>query len=278
MAALAALPALADVGKGAATPVSNRPSKQPGSPPAKTQSDKPSGIIIDARALDLGRQRFPKLFDPQEKVLYPSPLLSNDPKYMGFVGYKPGLQAALDDTKRIGRNPLVIRPAKVHGDDPVGGSLDLDQTSSDLLASLNRELKLLDDDRLLIVIGLSVVDSTPAANAADVAADSPVAVVFSKPLSDDSAANLAILTVVSTDNDVVGGKVTYDRSQRKLVFTPGESLKAGVKYTVTVSARAEAESGATLEVDHVFSFTVKSAEGGSEHASRAESDNPAPAP
>lgn len=279
MAALAALPAMSDAGRGATTPVSNKPSKQPGNrPAAKADSDKPTGIIIDARAYDIGRQRFPRLYDPSGKAIYPSPPLANDPQYMGFVGYKPGLQAALDDTKRIGRNPMVVKPAKVHGDDPVGGSLDLDQTTSDLLASLNRELKLIDEDKVLIVIGLSVVDSSPVPDTADVAPGTPVEIVFSKPLSEDSTANFAILTVVSAASEVVGGKVTYQKSLRKLVFTPGEPLKTGVKYTVTVSARAEAESGATLEVDHVFSFTVKSAEGDSEHASGTAPDTPPPAP
>lgn len=222
---------------------------------SKAQSN-PTGVIVDATRLDLRRARFPRLLDPDGVVVYPTDKLCRNPKYQGFEGYKPSLDAALKDEERVGKQPLVIVPVQV-ADDPTGGSVDITAEDADRLRDLNERLELLDKDRVAIVIGLAVIEQRPASGARDVAPDAALEFVFSKPVRPESLEPSDALVVTTDEGVRVDGTRRYDAALRKLVFVPAAPWQAGRTYRVTLSGKIEAEIRATLEVDLVFAFTVK---------------------
>jgi len=221
-------------------------------------SDGWTGLVVDASHLALKRARFPRLFDEAGELLYPTPKLCDDPNYQGFEGYQPTLSEARADKARVGAKPLVLRALRVKDKDPLEGSLVLSPEDAAQVRSLNSKGGLLDKDKVAIAIGLAVIGTKPAADAKDVAEDAVVEVVFSKPLSDDSARLPGLLSVTDAAGAAVGGTTRYNSGTKTATFRPSSSWVKGTKYTVAVDKNAEADGLGRLDGGHEFSFTVAS--------------------
>lgn len=212
-----------------------------------------SGVIVDATSFDLSRCRFPRLYDPEGRMVYPSPKLASNRSYQGFSGYKQSLQAAREDTGKVGRNPLLLHPLKVNEGDPTCGSLDISAEDAAKLRALNESGKLLDKDQVVIVIGVSVLSHEPAADAADVPVGATIKLVFSKRLVRDCAKPGAVV-LSDAEGKAVAGKLAYDDGHRTMTLQPTEALQVGQSYSVVVSAKLTALNQAQLGIDYTFTF------------------------
>ncbi len=220
-------------------------------------ADVPSGVIIDARKLDLKRCRFPKLFAPDGRLLYPTDKLADSPRYQqGFAGYKPTVAEAKQDNKRLGAAPIVLLPEKVHKGDPTGGSMDVTEEQAQQLEQWNKANGLLDKDRVAVVFGVSVLRTAPAAGAKDVEPKAAVDVYFSTPLRLDVLKRGTPVTVTDSKGQAVEGKLQHFYRDCLISFEPAAPWRAGETYTVKVSAAVQADNRAALGEEYVFSFTV----------------------
>lgn len=217
----------------------------------------PTGIIVDATHLDLQRARFPKLYDPDGKMLYPPPKLVGDANYrQGYTGYKPSLAAARQDTKRVGARPLVIRPVAVNADDPTRGSVDLNAEQAATLRALNQSAGLLDKDKVAIVIGLGIECTSPIDGATDAPPEAVVTVVFTKRLRRDAFEHPGLLVVTDSQGTALAGAVEHRWQDRQVIFRPAQPWRTGESYTVTLSKRIESEIRACLDEDVTLKFTI----------------------
>ncbi|MGW4640161.1 DNRLRE domain-containing protein [Sphaerisporangium sp. NPDC004334] len=93
----------------------------------------------------------------------------------------------------------------------------------------------------------TVTATDPSANSIDIPQDTPIGVWFSEPVSN------AVIELWDSQDVIVPG-TSARASSTALTFTPGEPLKAGTRYTATVSG---AEDGAGNGMaDHHWSFTT----------------------
>lgn len=225
-----------------------------------------TGVIFDASPINIGRARYPRVFDPDDKQVYPPPALCANPAYRGFEGYKQKLGDAKAFRLKIGARPLVVVAAKAKDNDPFHASLVVGKEDAAKLRELNAKLGLLDKDKVLLVLGLSVVASTPAADAKDVKPDAPVTVTFGKPLNKASAGSSTLVRLSDAAGATVAAKLSYDAGQFRFTLHPSSPLAAGAKYTITVSRDAEAECRGQMDADFTLSFTTagggKDARGG----------------
>jgi hypothetical protein len=100
----------------------------------------------------------------------------------------------------------------------------------------------------------AVVSVTPKQNAANVAADVSVSAVFSEKMN-ASSINTGSFTL-KQGNTAIMGTVTYDSTEKKAVFTPSEYLASKSDYTATLTTGVKDESGNSLAVDYIWSFTT----------------------
>lgn len=218
-----------------------------------------TGVVVNATRLDVQRCRFPKLYDPDGEMVYPTAKLCRDATYrQGFTGYKPSLATALKDRKRVGDNPLVLQPEGLFKGDPTGGSMTISAEQAEQLEALNRQSQVLDKDKLAVVIGLSVVISDPVDGATDVPPDQVVRITFSKLLRQDTIGQLGAVTVVGADGAGIAGAVRELRQEHVVEFRPSEPFTAGARYTVKLSEAIEADCRAKLDGGFQFSFTIRS--------------------
>jgi len=236
----------------------------------------PTGVIVDASLLDVKRCRFPKLYSPDATMLYPpSSLFSNADYMQGYVGYMPSVAEARKQTKRIGERPWVLQPVGLHEADPTGGSLDLSQAQADRLAEVEAAHRLLSEDRVLIVIGLAIVATTPAAEAVDVPPDTVVRIQLSKPLRDNSRDDLAVVHLTADGESEVPGRVAYRESELALVFTPAAPFAPGERYEARLPAELQATCMATLGSVYRLPFTTAKAEAASDQPPAADDSDEA---
>ncbi len=103
---------------------------------------------------------------------------------------------------------------------------------------------------------LAVAQALPMEGAQDVRADSPIVVVFNRPVVPLTAlaeqANLPQPLVLSPP---VAGKGEWLNTS-VYVFRPSEPLQAGARYEARVRAGLRDTTGAVLDVDYGWSFTV----------------------
>ncbi|MCS7055454.1 MAG: Ig-like domain-containing protein, partial [Thermoflexales bacterium] len=103
---------------------------------------------------------------------------------------------------------------------------------------------------------LAVAQTIPAAGAQDVAADATITVLFNRPVVPlttlDQQANLP--TPVTFNPPIAGRGQWLNTSI--YVFQPSQPLQAGVTYEGRVAAGLQDTSGALLESDYVWTFSV----------------------
>lgn len=217
----------------------------------------PTGVIVDASLLDLKRCRFPKLYAPDDTMLYPpSSLFSNQDYMQGYVGYMRSVAEARQQTARVGERPWVLQPVRVHEADPTDGSMDLTQEQANRLAALEADHRLLSQDRVLIVIGLAIVSTTPAPDATAVAPESLVRIQFSKPLRDSDRDRLTVYHLTADGESAVPGRVTWSSEDSALQFQPAAPFEAGERYEARLPADLQATCLAPLGVAFRLPFTI----------------------
>ncbi len=103
---------------------------------------------------------------------------------------------------------------------------------------------------------LAVAQTLPMAGAEDARADSPIVVIFNRPVVPLTAlAEQAALPQPFTISPTVAGRGEWLNTS-VYVFRPSEPLQAGARYEVRVPAGLQDTTGAILDVDYGWSFTV----------------------
>ena len=107
---------LADVllpqeGFGSAAPVPEAPAETPA-----TLASGVSGLIVDARGLNLISAMVPKVMDPEGQIVYGPKLVNRETAVQngGLAGYEKDLEAAKKND-RVGDNPLVVKGIEARG-------------------------------------------------------------------------------------------------------------------------------------------------------------------
>lgn len=231
-----------------------------------------TGLIVDATLLDLQRCRFPKLYDPDGVMIYPTRQLCQNADYrQGFTGYAPTLNAARRH-KRAGANPLVLRPERLNEQDPTRGSVDLTAEQTKQLLALDAESGVLNGDRVVIVIGLAVIETTPA-DGATMAPDTPLRVVFSKQLRDGEPEKPGQVSLMDADGRPVPVEIHHRALERTVEIKPTAPLERGRGYRLTLSGKLTAISMATLVDDVQVAFTIESQPPPSDPAAPADKED-----
>jgi len=226
-------------------------------PAEPEEPEKPvTGIIVDATMVTVQHSRYPKLLDPERKTVYPTPKLVDDAEYTGFEGFKVSLEEARKDEERVGKEPLIVRPVSADDEDPAGGSMLLSAEDARRLRELNAERGLLDDDRIVIVLGLAVLRHVPEAGAKGVARNVIVEIFFSKNLRRETID--PALSLQDSSGRRLAVQTAYQRGPRRLQVKPRELLTDGETYTLTLASSLQADGRARLGADYSFAFTVGS--------------------
>ncbi len=243
---------------------------------AVVADEAPTGVIVDASLLDLKRCRFPKLYSPDDTMLYPpSSLFSNADYMQGYVGYMPSLTEALKQTKRIGERPWVLQPVRLHEADPTCGSVDLSAEQASQLTQLETGQQLLSQDRVLIVIGLAITATTPARAAGDAPPDTVVRIQFSKPLREGHRDRLTVYHLTAEGESPVAGAVEYLGGELALRFVPRDAYEPGERYEARLPADLQATCLAPLGAEFRLSFTIAKPAAASEPGAAADDSDKA---
>jgi hypothetical protein len=109
-----------------------------------------TGVVFDARGLNIRPAMSPKIIDEEGREVYGSAFVSQEwaMKY-GIVGYVKDLEAA-QKNDRVAANPLVIKATKVAG---TGGcDLVISNTAAQGMRDMSKNLSFLEQCRVLIVV------------------------------------------------------------------------------------------------------------------------------
>ena len=109
-------------------------------------------------------------------------------------------------------------------------------------------------DLTLGAIALSVVSTSPAANAVNVPLNSPVVVRFSEPLAAATANTSSI--ALHASGSPVSGTVTLSPDRRIATFLPSAELQSNAIYTLVLSPALRGESGSGLGPFTPIAFTT----------------------
>lgn len=109
-----------------------------------------SGLIIDARGLEVKPAMYPKLITSSKKVIYD--IKNANPNIViqkGLVGYKEDLEKA-KNSSRVGDNPLVIEALSVEGE--YGADIVLTEKDATKILEVNSATNFLSKAKVVIVI------------------------------------------------------------------------------------------------------------------------------
>jgi hypothetical protein len=98
-----------------------------------------TGLVIDTGSLKFDRSMQPRILDEENRVVYPDPKHIPDPDYVldyGMMDYC----AALSDTKRAGKQPLVITALKIHA---TGKDFIVSNADAERIRQANRKSRFL---------------------------------------------------------------------------------------------------------------------------------------
>ncbi|MBN1496668.1 MAG: Ig-like domain-containing protein [Spirochaetes bacterium] len=112
-----------------------------------------------------------------------------------------------------------------------------------------------DDGLALLLLGNSptVISTSPARNAEDVAVDSSITATFSREMG-EATITTSSFTLREGSNPPVSASVTYSGTTATL--DPDSNLDAGTVYTATITTDVTDEEGKPLAADYSWSFTT----------------------
>lgn len=93
---------------------------------------------------------------------------------------------------------------------------------------------------------LTVVSSTPAANASGVRPTDPISVTFSRPVAPATAQAAVTITPLG-GGAALAGTIAWSNGNRTLVFTPSQMLEAYASYVLTVAGTTASPYGYALD-------------------------------
>lgn len=103
-------------------------------------------------------------------------------------------------------------------------------------------------------VGPNVISVSPRENASSVPAETQLAAVFDEPVKDFSL-NSFTFRLTNGENEVPG-KIFYDTSQKKAIFTPKQPLDAGTAYTAQLTTGIMDLSGNYMQRERKWRFIV----------------------
>lgn len=101
---------------------------------------------------------------------------------------------------------------------------------------------------------LTVVSTTPAADATDVAVGTAITATFSTDMDSNTISDTTF--TVNDGSADISGQVAYDGTTKTATFTPDVALAYGRAYMATVSTGAADLNGNTLEAPYSWTFTT----------------------
>ena len=102
----------------------------------------------------------------------------------------------------------------------------------------------------------TVTSVTPANQAASVATNTPVNVVFSKDMDATTITTSSMTLRLSSSGAFVAGSVVYDAATRTASYLPATALSFGTGYTIAVSNTVRASNGVPLSQSFLSTFTT----------------------
>ena len=109
-----------------------------------------SGLVIDARGIDLKPALIPRLFDGNGQEVFGAPYVSREfAVQWGTGGYAVDIKASRDNP-RVGKNPLVVKGLRTL--DPGHSDIVISNTDAAKLLSSSEHLSFLKECRVLIVV------------------------------------------------------------------------------------------------------------------------------
>jgi Bacterial Ig-like domain len=102
----------------------------------------------------------------------------------------------------------------------------------------------------------SVVSTSPAQDAANVAADDQVVLGFAVPMDETTLTPEHVYIGAASGGQHLNADYSYDPATRALTIKPQNPLSPGVQYRVTVTAQVQSESGQPMQTDYTMTFTT----------------------
>lgn len=120
-------------------------------PDQSLNRDLHTGLIIDARGLDLPPLLYPTILSEQGKEIYSSLFISREfAVQYGVCAYSCDMEAAVSSS-RIGNNPLIFKALRKEGSK--GGSLIISMADAKALEKVTERHKFLKECRVIILTG-----------------------------------------------------------------------------------------------------------------------------
>jgi hypothetical protein len=102
----------------------------------------------------------------------------------------------------------------------------------------------------------TVLSTTPANNANNVAVNSTINVIFSEDMDATTITGTTFTVKTTVGATPVAGSVSYNAATRTAIFNPTGNLTANTGYTVTITSGAKDLAGNGLAVNSTFEFTT----------------------
>jgi len=122
-------------------------------------------------------------------------------------------------------------------------------------ASLNDQDAVANVNISVSTVPLGVESITPASNAQNMIATTPITVTFNKPIASSSITGSTFTLSTAAGNPVLGN-ITVLAGSRVVVFTPATTLAASTNYKVTLSRSIKDIYGHTLPADFNSTFAT----------------------
>lgn len=136
---------------------------------------------------------------------------------------------------------------------PVGSSIEVLVTSTSAFGDTHDVVKAI-TTALSGTTPPTIVSTSPATDAIDVAVDTAITATFSEAMDSSTIATSSFTLV--TDSTPVSGSVSYDSGTYTATFTPDANLAYSTTYTATLSTAITSADGIPLAAEYSWSFTT----------------------
>lgn len=112
------------------------------------------------------------------------------------------------------------------------------------------------------IVPPTIISTSPADNATDVATGYNITAIFSEPLDLNTVLGTNIyLAKTAAPTTHIGGTVTFDTSSKTLFFHPNQIIAGGTNYTFTITTAVKDVAGNSLASNKTWTFTTASPAG-----------------